>query len=183
MLPDIVRQVRRLVRGLTPQVREEALDEAVAGALVAFARLAQLGKQEIAFAGPLARYAIARYHSGRRVGVRTNVRDVLSPLCRRRNQLTIEELDRFDRSSGSWQEVLVADRRFTPADAAVLRIDFRAWLASLTKRNRQVAERLATGESTSSVARQFGISRGRISQLRRELYDAWRMFQGEGNPV
>jgi DNA-binding CsgD family transcriptional regulator len=42
-----------------------------------------------------------------------------------------------------------------------------------------LAEKLATGETTSTVARIFGISRGRVSQLRRELYDAWRMFQGE----
>jgi hypothetical protein len=49
--------------------------------------------------------------------------------------------------------------------------------------NRRVAEKLATGESTSAIARLFRLTPGRISQLRRELCDAWHTFQGELAPA
>jgi hypothetical protein len=179
LLPDILRHARKSLRGLTPQAREEAIDEVLALALVGYARLAELDKLDLAYATPLAGYAVAQYRSGRRVGVRANACDVLSEYAQQRKRITVERLDRFDRRSGSWKEVVVEDRRFTAADVAATRIDFGAWLKSLTKRNRRLAEKLATGESTSTVARLFGISGGRVSQLRRELCDAWRLFQGE----
>ena len=49
----------------------------------------------------------------------------------------------------------------------------------LPVRTRHVAETLATGEATGCVARMFGCSASRVSQLRRELYDAWLVFTGE----
>ena len=67
----------------------------------------------------------------------------------------------------------------TPADIAASRIDVREWLQTLPRRSRRLAERLATGESTSGAAQMFGISPSRVSQLRRELYGAWNTFQGE----
>jgi ABC-type multidrug transport system ATPase subunit len=45
--------------------------------------------------------------------------------------------------------------------------------------NRQIAETLALSHSTSEVAHQFGISAGRVAQLRRELHESWRDFHGE----
>jgi hypothetical protein len=38
---------------------------------------------------------------------------------------------------------------------------------------------LAEGQTTSATAAKFGVSLGRISQLRRELRDAWQQFHGE----
>ena len=46
------------------------------------------------------------------MGASLNCRDVLSDGCRRRNGFNIERLDRFDCSSGQWQEAIVEDRRF-----------------------------------------------------------------------
>jgi hypothetical protein len=57
------------------------------------------------------------------------------------------------------------------------RVDFHAWLES--EHTRRMAETLATGETTSHVARMFGCSPSRISQRRSELYRTWRVFQGE----
>ena len=70
------------------------------------------------------------------------------------------------------------DRHSTPAEVAATRIDFRAWLESLPERTRHVAETLATGEATSHVARMFGCSASRISQLRRELYRCLACLHG-----
>jgi DNA-binding NarL/FixJ family response regulator len=78
---------------------------------------------------------------------------------------------------------VVEDRHSGPAEVAGTRIDFRAWLEALPERTRRVAETLATGEATNQVARMFGCSASRVSQLRRELYDAWCVFTGEVAPV
>jgi hypothetical protein len=59
-----------------------------------------------------------------------------------------------------------------------VRIDFGDWLRALGVRRRRIAETLAEGETTSVTAAKFGVSLGRISQLRRELHDDWERFHG-----
>ena len=97
----------------------------------------------------------------------------------------VQRLDRYDVKDGQWREIVVEDKNATPADIAATRIDFAAWLDTLPRRQRRIAETLATGESTGCTARKFHVSPGRISQLRRKLFDAWREFQGEilGSPA
>jgi len=53
------------------------------------------------------------------------------------------------------------------------------WFDLLKPRMRRLAKFLAAGETTSVAASKFKVSRGRISQLRRELRDAWLKFQNE----
>jgi FixJ family two-component response regulator len=78
---------------------------------------------------------------------------------------------------------VVEDRHATPADVAATRIDFADWLQTLSRRYRRIAETLATGEGTGTVARRFRLSPSRISQLRHEYYESWKRFQGEeGGP-
>lgn len=48
-------------------------------------------------------------------------------------------------------------------------------------RSRQVAEELAIGHSTGDVAKRFGLTPGRISQMRRELHQSWEEFH-QGSP-
>jgi len=79
-------------------------------------------------------------------------------------------------------DLLLATRSITPADLAALRIDFVAWTAGLSERHRSLALSLAIGESTSVVAARFGVSSGRISQIRDELAASWYRFQGETLP-
>ena len=62
---------------------------------------------------------------------------------------------------------------------AACRIDFAAWLNTLSDRQRKIAGALATGETTKVVARKFGLTAGRISQLRRELKEAWEAFMDD----
>jgi FixJ family two-component response regulator len=74
------------------------------------------------------------------------------------------------------------DRKSTPADIAAARIDIPSFFATLTPREREIAEILATGESTSSAAEKFRVSAARISQLRRRLHEKWQQFHGEAIP-
>jgi DNA-binding NarL/FixJ family response regulator len=74
--------------------------------------------------------------------------------------------------------VLVEDKTATPADIAACRIDFAAWLLTLTNSQRRAANLLATGETTTVVAKKVGLTAGRVSQMRRELMRAWELFHG-----
>lgn len=60
-----------------------------------------------------------------------------------------------------------------PALIAALRIDFAVWFDSFSLRMQAIIEALILGESTQAAAAQFGVSPGRISQLRREIVDDW----------
>jgi len=176
MLPSIELHARIAFRHLKGDDRDDAIQETIANTLAAYVRLVEQGRPRVASAASLARYAVLQVRAGRRVGTRLNVRDTLSWYARRRKHLLVERLDRYDFHEGSWQEVLVEDRTVTPADLAVSRLDYAAWLKTLSDRNRKLAETLASGESTTQAARLFGVSKGRISQLRRQLKAAWQQF-------
>ena len=179
MLPTIKTHAKIAFRHLDPEAREEAVQEAVCNACCAVARLAELGKLDLAYPSVLARYAVAQVKDGRKVGCKLNVRDVLSPYCQQRKEITVERLDKYDADEGCWLEVLVEDRNAGPAETAASRIDFPAWLNTLSRRDRKIALKLGAGERTGVVARLFRMSEGRISQLRRELLATWLRFHGE----
>jgi hypothetical protein len=150
----------------------------VANTYVAFARLVARGKEGVAYATPLARYAIAQYRAGRRVGSNLNLHDLTSPYCQQQNDIVVESLFR-QTEGGRWEALIVEDRTSTPAAIATTRIDFRAWLKRLDRPKRIVAKLLAGGAATSETARRLRLSQARISQLRRELKEDWAAFQGE----
>jgi hypothetical protein len=179
MLPRIHRQAAYYLRRLSSEEQAEGVQEVVVSAFVNYVRLIERGQADLAYAGPLARYAARQYVCGRRVGSRMNGHDVTSHYCQRSKGILVEQLDRFDDLTSEWEQLVVEDKHSTPADVAATRVDFRAWLESLPERTRHLAEILATGEATSHVARMFGCSASRVSQLRRELYDAWLAFTGE----
>lgn len=179
LMPAIVAHAKIAFRHLDPEAREEAVQEVVCNACCAFARLVELGKASLAYPTPLARYGVAQFLDGRKVGSRLNSKDVLSTYCQRKNHLRVERLDHHDSQDDAWAEVLVEDRRAGPAATAAVRIDFSNWLHLLPRRLRKMATFLATGETTTAAAERFGVSQGRLSQVRRQLHDAWSRFQGD----
>ena len=183
LLPSLHRQIRYRLRHLATEAREEAVQEALSIAWAMYARLVELGRVGSAHAMSLSRYAVARIRDGRTLVGGMNRQDVMSEYCRRRRGVYVERLDRFANSCCTWKEVLVEDHTATPADLAAIRIDFPAWLDSLPSRTRRIAEALATSARTRQVARQFGISAGRVSQLRKELKGSWERFQTDHEEV
>jgi hypothetical protein len=65
------------------------------------------------------------------------------------------------------------------AATVAARIDFADWLSRLCHRDRGVATTLAAGETGRDTARTFGISAGRVTQIREKLRRNWQAFQGE----
>jgi len=145
LLPAIRAHARIAFRALRPEARDDAIQEAVANACVAYVRLVQLGKQDFAYPSALVRFAVKHYWGGRRVGSSMNSGDVLC--CH--------------------------------AQRAAFRIDFPAWLAMHSARDRRLVRFLALGNCPAEAADRFQISRARISQIRQELRESWAAFQGE----
>jgi len=181
MLPTIRRQARVAFHHLDPEARADAVQEVVDYAVTAFVRLVELGKADLAYPTPLATFGIRQFRAGRRVGNESNANDVGSPYAQVVKGIHVGRLDHRDEETGEWREILLEDRHAGPAETAAARIDFGEWLRRLPRRRRRIAEVLATGETTKKVARQFHVSAGRISQIRRELKDSWDGFQGEAD--
>ena len=171
MLPAICRHARICFRNLPAEARMDAVQEAVATAFVAYARLVKLGKEELAYATPLAQFAVRRVRTGRTVSVPVNVNDVTSPWCQHRRGIRVESLHEQD-GRGGWRDLVVEDRHATPADIAATRIDFDEWLPACPS-GRERSPRYWQREKPESVARRFGVTPGRISQLRCKLHRAW----------
>jgi len=182
MLPAIRRQAKAAFGHLDAEAREEAVQEVVVYATTAFKGLWDQGRAELAYPSVLAQYGIKRVKIGRRVGTSMNVRDVSSEYCQLQKRITMGRLDRYDKEAEEWQEVLIEDRRCGPFDIVRTKLDFAAWLRSLPTRLRRIAKTLANGERTRDVARKFGLSQGRISQIRSELLASWRRFVGDADP-
>jgi hypothetical protein len=179
ILPAIVTHAKIAFRHLDPEAREEAVQEVVCNACRAVARLAELGKLDLAYPSVLANFAVAQVRDGRKVGGSLSICDTLSPYCQQRKSVKVESIDHFDDEDG-WKQAVVVDTRLSPVPEIVaFRCDFADWLQSLWERDRHIAESLAMGDRTSEAARKFGVGEGRVSQLRRELAESWRAFVGD----
>jgi hypothetical protein len=180
MIPGIQKQLRFAFRHSPAAVRQERIDDALAQAFVLFAHLVFRKRVRLAHPTALARYAAYRVRSGRSIGSRGNSRDVMSRVIQRRFGFRVVSAD-----PGCWAgqlgptELLGESRQATPAELATIRLDFAAWLGRLSDRKREIALCLAVGESTGAVAQRFGVSSGRISQIRLEMATGWRQFHGE----
>ena len=75
LLPVVLKYVAPAFHKLRPEAKAEAVQEAVANACVAYVRLVERGKESLAFATVLARYAVAQVRTGRQVGGRLRNRD------------------------------------------------------------------------------------------------------------
>ena len=93
MLPLIHEQASHAFRKELPERREELIAEVIANCWAAFVRLVERGAIDVAYATPLAQFAIRQIRDGRRVGSKLNVLDVSSKYCQRAKGITLERLD------------------------------------------------------------------------------------------
>ena len=175
VLPAVQTHAKIHFRKLLAEQREEAIQETIAAAVVSFRKLAAEGMLHVARPSTLATYAVLHVRSGRHVGGHQDTAgDVLSPVARRRHEIKIDNI-----GDDGWLEMLIASRKSDVPDLAAFRIDFEDWVSSFARRDRKIIAALASGERTKTVAERFGISHGRVSQLRRRYEHHWLLFQGE----
>ena len=177
-LPLIRSTAARAYRHLHGSARDDAIADVLADCAASFARLAQQGRAHFWLIPALATFAVRKRNTGRVFGSSESKNDVLSPIPR--GEAQVYSLDALEASNPTtWRIAIAETHRMTPADAACFRIDFERWLSELPDRHRTLALALAEGERPGDLAKRLCISPGRISQLRRELREAWQIFQGE----
>ena len=181
MLPTIERYAGAAFREFDRETKEDLVEECVANCFCAYSRLVERGKEHVAFPTKLANYAVRQIKDGRRVGKKQNVRDVYDIHAQVKGGHQLQHIGSpRDQRHGGWREQLVENERTSPADLATFKLDFfDAWLPSLSRRARRMAEDLGSGERTGDVARKYGVSASRVSQLRKELQESWEDFVGD----
>ena len=182
ILPAIETHAKIRFRKLPAERRSDAIQEAIAHACVNYQLLAARGQLDVAHPGTLADFAVRHVRIGRHIGGRQDAaQDVLSPICQERHGVTVGRFEPQRSSTGTagWEQIAIEDRKIPVADLAAFRLDFAEWLRSLTRRDRKIIGAFVSGERTSGVAGRFGITAGRVSQLRRKFEQLWRVFQGE----
>jgi hypothetical protein len=179
VLPAVLTHAKIQFRRLGAQRREEAIQETIATACVNYQLAAVQGKLNVVRPGSLADFAVKHVRAGRHVGGHQDaVRDVMSPACRRRYRVRVSRYFE-DPSADGWRQLVLADRKVPVSDLAAFRLDFGHWFQTRSRRDRSIISSLIAGEQPSVVADRFGITRGRVSQLRRRYELEWRTFQGE----
>jgi hypothetical protein len=181
MLPRIEQHAQIHFRHVRcPQQKDEVIAEAVALSWKWVVRLTQRGKEVQSFVSVIASFAVKAVKSGRRLCGQEKAKDVLSPLAQQRRGFTVGKLPDFSSlSSNPLMEALADNTRTPPDEQAVFRIDFPVWLATFSERQRRIIEDLMEGERTLDVSQKYGISAGRISQLRRQFHQDWQIFCGD----
>jgi hypothetical protein len=170
--------------------RADFIAEATGLAWKWYAELARRGKDAAAFASVLAGFACRAVRCGRRVAGQESANDVLSEHARAKHGFTVSSLPCSVRTSHEQlygevtrqrqQDVFeerLRENAVTPIpDQVQFKIDFRAWRRTRSERDRRLLDALMLGERTLDVSRKFGLTPGRVAQLRREFHDAWKRY-------
>jgi hypothetical protein len=173
--------------------REDAIAEMIGLTWLWFVMLARRGKDATRFVSALASFAARRVNRGDRVCGQEWAKDVLNTLAQQRHGFKVQSLplrnaasleNRYTHPRGQHQqdvfEERLRDNTTTPVPIQVqVRLDLRAWMKTLTGRERRLIRAMARNERTTDLSRQFELSPGRISQLRREFHQAWLRFCGD----
>jgi len=179
VLPRLLLHARICFRDRRADRREEAVAEVVALSWKWYVGLVQRGKDPSQFPSALATFATRAVQAGRRLGGQERAGDVLSPRARQCRGFTVGSYSEWGRHCGVFEEALRDNTQTPPDQQACFRLDFQAWAATLSRRDRAMMLELASGERTQEVARRSGLSPARVSQKRRQLRDAWRRYCGE----
>ena len=175
VLSTVHHHARICFRRLSPEARQEAIAATIARAFADYGQLARQRKLSRAYPTSLAEYAVHRIRAGRTVGAPQNTRDLLNHDPHRQN---IQSLTPGGSSDGTWRELVLENRRTTPADQAAFNLDYQTWLAQWPPRHRDIINTLAAGHRNCDVALRFKTSRSNISKLRRSYRQSWEQFQG-----
>ena len=160
-------------------LRAEALQEMRALAWKWVVRLMQRGRDPLQFPAALVTFAARAVRSGRRLVGQEPAKDVLSPLAQRRRGFAVGPLPPFTTAGDHPLTEALKDNTRTPVpDQVQFRLDFPQWRRSRSPRDRRVIDRMLQGDRTRDLARRFGVSPARVSQLRRDYSEDWHRFCG-----
>jgi hypothetical protein len=181
VLPKVLSHGRIYFRHLrSAELKEEYIAEMIALTWKWHLRLAERGKDAAHFPTALATFAARAVRCGRKLAGMDRAKDVLSPLAQQRQGFAVGKLPDCSALDGSPLHEALHDNTQSPVvEQVCFRLDFPSWRASRTERDRRVLDDLMVGERTSDVAGKYGLSPGRVSQLRREFLTDWHRYISE----
>jgi hypothetical protein len=158
-----------------------------------YVRLINRGRDPQDFVATFVTLLARSVNSGRRLAGMMKAKDVMNPAAQRRHGFRVEPLPGSTRtfhdhlySSPRGQklhdafEERLCDNAITPVpDQVQFRLDFPAWLETLTPRERRMIREMANNERTLDLSKEFEVSPSRISQMRREFQTGWTRFIAE----
>ena len=190
VLPRLRRQAAFYFRHVRCAARrDECLGEAIALAWQWFVRLVRRGKDATRFVSALGSLAARAVTCGRRLAGGERANDVLSPVAQRRHGFRVESLPTSPGTGhgpplgealyGAFAERLQENAVTPVPDQVQFRLDWPRFFATLSARDRRLAAFLALGNSGRQAAGRFGLSAGRVTQLRQQWRGQWLAFVGE----
>jgi hypothetical protein len=187
LIPTITAHLKKMFRaGRCACTKADFVAEALALCWRWFVRAAALGKDAAAIVGPMTTFAARKVRSGGTVCGMQPAKDVMSLTAKLKHGVVVKSLSASGNHT-AWRapaggqirlaafEEALSENTVTPVpDQVIFRIDWPEFLNKLTKRDRKMVEFLALGNSNNAAADAFGISRGRVSQLRRGWCEKWK---------
>ena len=155
---------------------EDIIQELTGWALLNYRSLVRRGKE--IFYTPIKNFAIKRFKEGRRF-VGYNSTDIHSEATQRLGRSKLHQLSIFDsehRPKDLETREFMEDRRTNVADQVQFRIDFEDWHYHQSPRNQQIIDDLMIGETTTAVAKKYGVTPASISIKRKGFANSWKMF-------
>jgi hypothetical protein len=176
-----------------PQSRDDAIGETIALSWRWFLRLLEQGKDPLTFVSRIADFATRHVRSGRRLCGQEKDKDVLSGVAQHRHRFAVGSLPSSNatthealygtvggqRKLDAFEERLQDNIQTPVPEQVCFRMDFPAWLETLTPRERRMIREMANNERTLDLSKRFEVSPGRISQMRSELRNDWARFCGD----
>ena len=160
--------------------RQECISETVALCWLWHRRLELKGRDSSTFVIAMAHLAVKAVKSGRRLCGQERANDVMSPVCQHRGGFLVSEFGEKSPALGCAIREALRDNTETPvSDQVQFRVDFPDWRSTLDDRRQRIVDAMMEGRSTSEVAKRFGVTPGRVSQLRREFHDGYAAFCGD----
>lgn len=179
-------RISRIVKATIPKVArpigsedtEELIQDTLASAAEMIESMERQGKEPIP--NSIAYYSIQRTKSGRRsYGAQRT--DVMSAGYAMDN----DSLFSIDADVGddegcpmSLHDVIAADSE-DPSEVVLRDMDWHEFMSGLDARKRRILAELMVGMGTNEIAKLFGISAARITQLKREIGQHLRVFMGD----
>ena len=182
IMPIIQATVPRTVKAVNSEDREELVEDTLASAAAMLDAAERAGKP--LYPKSVAYYAIQRAKTGRRSYGATRT-DVMAPATQLDNHAQLDYMDapvatgEYGLEDGCELHAVLADRGEDPAQQAARELDWAELLLDLNDRDITLLRCTAEGRKLNALARKYGVSAARLTQIKREIGVQIKMRWGE----
>jgi len=176
-----------------PHKRADKVQEALGLAWRWLLQLNEKGKDVSQFPASFVFMVVRAVRCGRRLVGMEKTKDAMSPRAQQMHSFKVERLpgatacpheqlygDVDGQEKHDAYEERLHQNMVTPVPEQVaFRLDWPRFLRTLTQRDRAMARFLSLGNTTKHTAQKFGLTPGRVTQLRQQWHREWEFFQND----